>query len=135
MKRAWVAIATGAAMSAMTVPALAAEPVYLGDVQIVHQPPPSGYQPEGTDFDLADQGKTFDVACAISGDGKLSGCEADENDLYDQKFITIATANVSQWVLAPQTASGQSVAGRTLVVTVQFTRADRIGVAAAGGAK
>ena len=132
MKRAWVILVAGAAASALAVSALAAEPVYMGDVTIVHQPPPSGYQPEGTNFDLADQGKTFDVACTIATDGRLSGCAAEDNDLYDQKFVDIATANVSQWVVAPQTAQGQPSAGRTLIVTVRFNRAD---VAAADGAK
>ncbi|ESQ92122.1 hypothetical protein ABAC460_04345 [Asticcacaulis sp. AC460] len=136
MKRAWVAIVAGAAAAALGVSALAAEPVYLGDVRIVHQPPPSGYQPEGTNFDLEDQGKTFDISCTIAADGRLSACEAGENDLYDQKFVDIATANVSQWVVAPQTVAGGPAAGKTLIVTVQFNRTDQTNLAAASdGAK
>lgn len=135
MKLAWISLVAGAAASALAVSALASEPVYLGDIKVVHQPPPSGYQPEGTNFDLEDQGKTFDISCTIAADGRLTACEAAENNLYDQNFVDIATANISQWIVAPQTVTGEPSAGRSLIVTVQFNRADRTDVAAADDAK
>ncbi|ESQ76803.1 hypothetical protein [Asticcacaulis sp. AC402] len=123
MKRVWMATAAIAA-AGLAGSAVATEPAYFGDIRILHQPAPSGYQPEGTTFDLEDDGKSFDIACTIAANGRLSACEAGENELYDEKFIDIALANVSQWIVAPQTVGGQSTAGRPLIVTVRFNRSD-----------
>ena len=105
-------------------------PLAINDITIVSQPQPANYQPQGSDLDLADAGKSFDIGCVVGGDGKLQACQAGANTIYDQNFIRIAIANVSQWVVAPRTVDGQLTAGRTLVVTCQFHRTDTVALAA-----
>ena len=39
--------------------------VALDDLNIIYQPQPAHYQPSGDDLDLADQGKSFEVTCAV----------------------------------------------------------------------
>lgn len=138
MRPIWIVVAAAAAALAFMMTGVAAaqstahsNAVYLGEVNIVYQPQPSGYQPQGSEIDLSDQGKSFDVSCIIGAEGKLQNCQAGDNDLYDQNFVRIAVANVSQWVMSPQTVDGKSSVGRTLLVTCQFRRADRTDVATA----
>ena len=50
---------------AQNVQGLSAQPqntMYLNDVSVVQQPQPVRYQPDATDYDLADRGKTFDLS-------------------------------------------------------------------------
>lgn len=118
--------------SAVFLPAGAAcaQTVSLGDVSVVYQPEPTGYQPQGSDIDLSDAGKSFDIACRIVAGGKLTSCAVQANEINDVNFLRVAVGNVSQWVLAPRTVDGRPVAGRTLIVTCQFRRTDVAGAEA-----
>ncbi len=98
--------------------------VRLGDVEGVQPPPPSVYQPEGTTADLMDNGKRFDIACRIDDSGEMDECEAAPNDMADKNFVAIALNDVSQTVVGPVADDGTPTAGRTLVVTCHFKRAD-----------
>jgi len=96
----------------------------MGDVGVVHQPEPASYQPEGSTLDLADQGKSFDIACVVGGDGRLGNCKALANDMIDQNFVKTALDNADDWVVQPRDSHGRSTAGRTFVITCQFKRKD-----------
>ncbi len=101
-----------------------ASTVRLGDVEVVQAPPPSTYQPEGTTMDLMDNGKRFDIACRIDNTGGMDECEVAPNDMVDKNFVEIALNDVSQTVVGPVAEDGAPTAGRTLVVTCHFKRAD-----------
>ncbi len=96
----------------------------MNDVTINYQPKPASYQPDGTNYDLADQGKSFNIACVIGADGHPGGCRADNNNMVDQNFVSRALGNVSQWVIDPTARDGSATTGQTLVITCQFTRTD-----------
>ena len=106
----------------MTCPGIvmAQDLVTTADVVVLYQPEPARYVPDGNDLDLSDQGKSFDVTCIITRSGRMSDCQAEDNDLADQNFVRIAVQNVSRWVVGPQTRNGDSSEGLVLVVTCQF---------------
>lgn len=105
---------------------MAQDALHMSDVTISYLPAPRSYQPDGTNYDLADAGKSFDVACVIGADGHLGGCRADNNNMVDQNFVSRALTNVGQWVVEPKAHNGQPTAGKKFVVTCQFTRLDDI---------
>lgn len=111
----------------MTCPAnvMAQELVTSEDVVVLFQPEPARYIPDGDDLDLADQGKSFDVTCVITRSGRMSDCQAEENDIVDQNFVKIAVKTVSRWVVGPETRDGESSEGRVLIVTCQFRLEDQ----------
>ncbi len=96
----------------------------LDDVNIVQQPQPAHYQPDATDYDLADRGKTFDIVCTVGGDGYMHDCTAQPNSLFDQNFVRIGVDNARDFVVGAQARDGSPTAGRTLALTCQFNRAD-----------
>lgn len=98
--------------------------VRLGDVEVVQPPPPSTYQPEGTTADLQDNGKRFDISCRIDEVGEMDECEVGPNNMADRNFVEIALNDVSQTVVGPIADDGAPTAGRILVVTCQFKRAE-----------
>lgn len=126
MKRACVfALAVVAGATSLVATSVNAQtPIFLGDIKVLKQPLPTAYQPEGTTNDLADAGKSFDVACIITATGTLSDCRALDNDIYDPNFIRVALGNIGHWVVAPTTLDGRSAVGRTLTITVQVQRTD-----------
>lgn len=91
------------------------------DVDILYQPAPQNYQPDGN-LDTGDGGKTFAIVCTISGDGHLGSCYAEDNDLNDQNFVRLALANARQWVVGPQLRDGESSAGRSFRMVCRFDR-------------
>ena len=96
----------------------------LNDVNIVQQPQPAHYQPDATDYDLADRGKTFDIVCTVGGDGHMHDCTAEPNSMFDQNFVRIGVDNARDFVVGAQARDGSPTAGRTLALTCQFNRAD-----------
>ena len=105
---------------------MAQDVLRMGDVNISYLPAPRSYQPDGTNYDLADAGKSFDVTCVIGADGHLGSCRADNNNMVDQNFVSHALSNVGQWVVEPRAHDGEATAGKTFVVTCQFTRLDDV---------
>ena len=108
-------------------------PLYLNDVNVVQQPQPARYQPDATDYDLADRGKTFDIVCTVGGDGHMHDCTAEPNSMFDQNFVRIGVDNARDFVVGAQARDfvvgaqardGSPTAGRTLSLTCQFNRAD-----------
>lgn len=91
------------------------------DVNIVYQPTPQNYQPDGN-LDASDAGKSFAIDCVISDSGRLGGCYAEDNDLNDQNFVRLALENARQWVVAPQLRNGGESAGRTFRLVCRFDR-------------
>ena len=106
----------------MTCPAvvMAQDLITVDDLYIMYQPEPAHYQPSGDDLDLADQGKSFDITCVIAPSGGLDDCQAEDNDMVDQNFVRVAVKNVGKWVVGPQTRSGDSTAGKVVIVTCRF---------------
>jgi hypothetical protein len=102
-----------------------ADTVSLAEVEVRHAPGQSRYQPEGSDLDLMDQGKSFDITCVIGREGAMHDCEAAPNDIRDPNFVEIALNNVGQTVVGPVAEDGQPTAGRVLLVTAHFERADK----------
>ena len=94
----------------------------MSDVTISYLPTPRSYQPDGTNYDLADQGKSFDVTCVINGQGHMQNCSAANNNMVDQNFVSRALDNVGQWVVDARALDGEPTAGKTFTVTCQFTR-------------
>lgn len=133
-----MAIIMGAVALMLPAGAMAQTVLRMGDVGVLHQPEPASYQPEGN-YDLADAGKTFDIACIVGGDGRLSGCKAMANNIVDQNFVTVALDNASGWVIQPRDHFGKSTAGRTFLLICQFKRSDDVeatpSLASADGAK
>jgi len=99
-------------------------PLYLNDVNVVQQPQPARYQPDATDYDLADRGKTFDIVCTVGGDGHMHDCTAEPNSMFDQNFVRIGVDNARDFVVGAQARDGSPTAGRTLSLTCQFNRTD-----------
>ena len=104
--------------------AFAQDELRLGDVNIVQEPEPAHYQPDSTDYDLADRGKTFDIVCTVGNEGKMSDCVAKPNNLYDQNFVKIGVDNARNFVVGVRARDGSSTAGRTLSLTCKFDRAN-----------
>ena len=123
MKR-WMLAAALAGLG-FPLAAQAAGELYMNDVNIVYQPTPASYQPQGSDYDLADAGKSFNIACIVTQGGHLGNCQAQANDLVDQNFIRIAVANVGQWMVGPKARDGGASVGRTFVVTCRYSRKDQ----------
>ncbi|MGZ3298145.1 MAG: hypothetical protein ACXU8U_05830 [Asticcacaulis sp.] len=94
----------------------------LSDVDIVYQPEPASYRPENTDYDLADQGKRFDIECVIAANGHVRDCQAMQNNLADQNFVRVALDSVKGFIVGPVAHDGLPTAGRTLVITSEFHR-------------
>ncbi len=95
--------------------------VSADDIQIMYQPEPQSYQPDGN-LDAGDAGKAIAIDCVISDSGHLSGCYAEENDLNDQNFVRLALDNARQWVVGPQLRNGEPSAGRTFRLVCRFDR-------------
>ena len=95
--------------------------VSANEVDILYQPAPQNYQPDGN-LDATDAGKTFAIVCTISDDGHLSGCYVEDNDLNDQNFVRLALANARQWVVAPQMHDGENSAGHSFRMVCRFDR-------------
>lgn len=102
-----------------------ADTIELSDVQVIEGPAQSQYQPENSNLDLLDQGKSFDITCVIGKNGGMTDCEAAPNDIRDPNFVEIALNNVSQTVVGPVANDGQPTEGRVLLVTAHFERADK----------
>ncbi len=102
--------------------ALAQDALKLGDVNVMQMPKPAQYQPDSTDYDLADRGKTFDIVCTVGNDGKMSDCAAQPNNLYDQNFVKIGVDNANGFVVGTRARDGSSTAGRKLSLTCKFNR-------------
>ena len=116
----------GIALAQNTFPqnSLRPNPLYLNDVNVVQQPQPARYQPDATDYDLADRGKTFDIVCTVGGDGHMHDCTAEPNSMFDQNFVRIGVDNARDFVVGARARDGSSTAGRTLSLTCQFNRTD-----------
>jgi len=103
----------------------------LGDVDVVQTPQQAHYRPENTDYDLADQGKTFNILCTVAVDGRMQDCTAQPNSMADQNFVHIGTDNARYFVIARHARDGSPTAGRILSLTCKFDRTgDGIGDAA-----
>ncbi len=102
--------------------ALAQDALKLGDVNVMQMPKPAQYQPDSTDYDLADRGKTFDIVCTVGNDGKMSDCAAQPNNLYDQNFVKIGVDNANGFVVGTRARDGSSTVGRKLSLTCKFNR-------------
>ena len=102
--------------------AWAQDALRLGDVNVTQMPKPAQYQPDSTDYDLADRGKTFDISCVVGADGKMSDCVAEPNNMYDQNFVKIGVDNARDFVVGTRARDGSSTAGRRLTVTCKFNR-------------
>jgi hypothetical protein len=102
-----------------------ADTISLSEVQVRQAPAQSRYQPEDSNLDLLDQGKSFDITCVIGTNGAMKDCEAAPNDIRDPNFVDIALKNVSQTVVGPVAEDGQPTEGRVLLVTAHFQRADK----------
>lgn len=100
----------------------------LGDVDVIQQPRQAHYRPENTDYDLADQGKTFNVLCTVAVDGHMQDCTAQPNSMADQNFVHIGTDNARYFVIARHARDGSPTAGRILSLTCKFDRAGVEGV-------
>jgi hypothetical protein len=95
----------------------------LGDVDVVQTPQQAHYRPENTDYDLADQGKTFNILCTVAVDGRMQDCTAQPNGMADQNFVRIGTDNARYFVIARHARDGTPTAGRILSLTCKFDRA------------
>jgi hypothetical protein len=107
--------------------ALSQNSLRLTDVNVVQQPQPAHYQPDATDYDLADRGKTFDIVCTVGNDGHMADCTAEPNGMFDQNFVRIGVDNARGFVIGAQARDGTSTAGRRLSLTCKFHRADADG--------
>lgn len=114
--------------------ALAQDALRLGDVNIMQTPKPAQYQPDSTDYDLADRGKTFDIACTVGTDGRMQDCKAQPNNLYDQNFVKIGVDNAGGFVVGARARDGSPTAGRRLSLTCKFNRMGNDGEASTDGA-
>ena len=114
-----VAVAVAGLMPAA---AFAQDALRLGDVNVMQTPKPAQYQPDSTDYDLADRGKTFDIACTVGDDGKMRDCAAQPNNMYDQNFVKIGVDNASGFVVGARARDGSLTAGRRLSLTCKFNR-------------
>ncbi|ESQ92123.1 hypothetical protein ABAC460_04350 [Asticcacaulis sp. AC460] len=94
--------------------------IAIDDLNIIYQPEPAHYQPSGDDLDLADEGKSFEVTCVVSSSGRLMDCEAEDNDMADQKFVEVAVESVGKWVVGTETLSGENAVGRLVTITCRF---------------
>jgi len=131
------AIRIAAAMTVLGVgPGIghAEDALKLGDVNIMQQPSPAHYQPDSTDYDLADRGKTFDIMCTVGGDGRMQNCVAQPNNMFDQNFVRIGVDNARGFVVGARAHDGSSTIGRTLSLTCKFNRTDGDGAQASAGA-
>ena len=98
---------------------------YVGpeDVQILYQPDPQNYQPDGN-LDANDAGKSFAIVCTISDSGHLGDCYAEPNDLNDQNFVRLAMDNAKRWVIGPTLRDGEPSAGQSFRLVCRFDRLD-----------
>ncbi len=104
--------------------AQAQDPLRLGDVQVMQSPEPARYQPDSTDYDLADRGKTFDIDCLVAADGRMHDCQALPNNMFDQNFVKIGVDNARDFVVGMRARDGSPTAGRVLSLTCKFSRTD-----------
>ena len=109
---------------ALAQSSVASNTLSLNDVKVVQEPQPARYQPDATDYDLADRGKTFDIVCTVGGDGHMHDCTAAPNSMFDQNFVRIGVDNARDFVVGAQARDGSPTAGRTLSLTCRFNRAD-----------
>lgn len=93
------------------------------DVQVLYQPDPQSYQPDGN-LDAQDAGKSFAIVCTISDSGHLSNCYAEANDLNDQNFVRVAMDNARLWVVGPMLRDGEPSAGQSFRLVCRFDRLD-----------
>ena len=103
--------------------ALAQDALQLRDVRVVQQPRPAHYQPDSTDYDLADRGKTSAILCTVNTDGRMQDCTAQPNNLADQNFVRIGVDNARDFVVGPEARDGSPTTGRILSLTCRFDRA------------
>ncbi len=96
----------------------------LGDVNVMQSPSPAHYQPDSTDYDLADRGKTFDIMCTVGSDGRMQNCIAQPNNMFDQNFVRIGVDNARGFVVGARAHDGSPTVGRTLSLTCKFSRTD-----------
>jgi len=106
----------------------------LGDVHIMQEPSPAHYQPDSTDYDLADRGKTFDIMCTVGVDGHMRDCVAQPNNMFDQNFVRIGVDNARGFVVGARARDGSPTIGRTLSLTCKFNRTDGDGAQASADA-
>lgn len=95
----------------------------LEDVRLVYSPPPSRYQPEGT-AELADRGRSVEIACVVGPDGRMQGCSAAADRFTDPKVAELALTDVSQFIVAPTTRGGAQATGQTLRIICRFEQAE-----------
>lgn len=112
------------AMALMPGAAFAQDVLRLGDVSVVQTPQQAHYRPENTDYDLADQGKTFNILCTVAGDGHMQDCTAQPNGMADQNFVRIGTDNARYFVIARTARDGSPTVGRLLSLTCKFDRSE-----------
>lgn len=94
--------------------------VPLSDLVILYQPDAKPYRPSGSDVDLADQGKSFDIICTIAHSGHLVDCQALADNIADRGFVTSAVSNLRGWVVGDTTREGQATEGMHVRLTVRF---------------
>ncbi len=92
----------------------------LSDLVILYQPDVKPYRPSGSDIDLADQGKSFDIVCTIAHSGHLTDCQAFADNIADRGFVASAVSNLHGWVVGDTTRSGQATEGMRVRFTVRF---------------
>ena len=94
--------------------------VGLSDLVILYQPDVKPYRPSGSDVDLADQGKSFDIVCTISHSGHLTDCQAYADNIADRGFVASAVGNLRGWVGGDTTRTGEATEGMKVRLTVRF---------------
>ena len=111
---------TALVLAGMAGTACADDYVRMSDLVILYQPDAKPYRPSGSDIDLADQGKSFDIICTIAHSGHLVDCQAFADNIADRGFVTSAVSNLRGWVVGDTTRSGQATEGRHVRFTVRF---------------
>ena len=110
----------GLAFMAMAGVACADDYVQPSDLVILYQPDAKPYRPSGSDIDLADQGKSFDIICTIAHSGHFVDCQAYADNIADRGFVASAVSNLRGWVVGDTTRDGQATEGRHVRFTVRF---------------
>ncbi len=108
------------ALAGVAAAAQAEDYVRLSDLVILYQPDARPYRPSGSDMDLADQGKSFDIVCTIAHSGHLTDCQAFADNIADRGFVNSAVDNLHGWVVGDTTRSGQATEGMRVRLTVRF---------------
>ena len=94
--------------------ALAKAPLSLSDLVPIgeHNFNPAYLEPVTTDQDLYDAGKSFEVVCMLSTNGRLGDCKAKAKHINDKAFVNMVVLSAQDWFFQTRTRKGRNAVGR-----------------------